>query len=687
MNCRGEENARGEELRKSMSRDPRVRPKSAIQQNKVTVTTKHRPSSAIGKQTLTSNYAKSSANYSKSPRVNERASEDLRNFQNSMFNNGTTANRYRSNKQDSQSKSLPNETSGLSGIIVNSWLDTDKKADRHYGLKDTTSNATPPTGTFLQNYLSQKLDKAASNEHQHKQNKSDPVKNSFSSFLEAQYEEDYSVLALSEDLKKRGNQGFFLEGNDWPQNYSQKQGQETKLHANNKQNSRDNILRESLEQVVKEEAKQNGHSEPDKDHVGKKVSAMFDTLDPSNLESILGKERYERLIKNFEESEEIVDGVSSASGPGWLKDSSEDSQLETFGSHKHQDDNVVNTLSTHRSDPSAGNVATNIQIEISEPYKDYDNKHGTKSAVKESTVFDLIMGGGEPSAHPAETALINFMQNGKNDVKSLPIVPDPVSEYKDYHKKRDTQARSSFLADASREGLQLETHRNRSSIDKPDMFNVGNDRLHTQTGRTSVEKTKVAYSVDEIYKEADKLSDVGSHFRKFYAGKSVNQHNHPDIEQRYTDVNTIHHRDEIPDLNMDDSTRTLKDYDKRLSKSGIFTAKELKERPPTGEHDNARLNKSANNLPRNKEPLSMEQQHDRVGGRQEQSTRNPPDLLAKASLDTASEFIKPVFRDTFGTVKETNAAKDTDFNADFHTASYLTAEDHVEGIKQHVEIR
>ena len=480
-----------------------------------------------------------------------------------------------------------------SGIKVNSWV------DKKPGLQRASTANTKPTTDRIYSQRSEKVDL----ESEIRPNKFNSPRNCFSSFLDAQYEEDYSVLALSEDLKKPGNQGFFLEDSKWSQSLSQKENliQKRDVSKQTMPSSRDLIVRESLGYVVEEEAKQNGHNDLDTQHADKKVSAMFDNLDPSNLESILGKERYERLIKNFEESEELVDGVSSATGTGWLKDSSEGS----FNSNKNREENVMDTLSTHRSNPPEQKVSSNIQIEISEPYKDYEQQLKLAPENKQKNAFDLL----------------NLINSGKDDVSNLPVVPDPFSKFE------------------------------------------------SPVRRTSIEKPKVVYTIDEIYREADRISDVGT--KNYLMNKENRKEEHIN--------NTTGEKD---DQSEDECTRTLRDYDKRLSKSGVFSSKELNDKSLfDGNYVNERLTKSGNRR-HGKEGQSIDtviQNHENKTGSKQESTKTG--LLAKASLDTTTETL---FRNTFANSKEANGE---DITNDFQVVSHLTTEDHVEGIRQHIEIR
>ena len=415
---------------------------------------------------------------------------------------------------------------------------------------------------------------------------------------------------------------------------------------------------------MKEEARQNGRSEMDKENVEKKVSAMFDTLDPSNLETILGKERYERLIKNFEESEEMVDGVSSATGMGWLKDSSEDSQIDTSNSHKDMEDNVIDTLSTHRSDPLRHNIEPNIQIEISEPYKDYDQQLRSKPEVKQRSAFDLIMNGEGSRTHPAEAALIGLMNGGKNEVRCLPVVPDPFSKQQNDNRKGYDDRNSAEVLDFKARNDDFSYHNVKRS-----------DCTRSPVRRTSIEKPKVAYTIDEIYKEADKFSDVGS-----YLKTSSQTEKFLDNKHNYQGKLTTKTANGNCNQSVDEHTGTLRDYDKRLSKSGVFSSNELNGKALRSEnYDNEIPNKSVNNLSTNGEQFTNRWLHHR----EESSKRGSTGLLAKASLDTTTDM----FRNTFDIVKEANGALGADRAKDSPIVSHLRTEDHVEGIKQHIEIR
>ena len=642
---RHEENIKAEELRKSMTRDPRVRPKSAVQDRKVSTDSKKRPSSATGKH---ASYGRSSNEYI--PRVTTGRSEDF-----ILFQPG------RKQGDRLEEKLLSHDLLNVANTKVNSWLG--KKSEPQNESKEMTINTAATRDSLRYNYFSQKSDNTEIKQlDETRKDQLTSLRNSFSSFLEAQYEEDYSVLALSEDMKKAGNQGFFLEDTQWSQSLSEKQELASKGNASKpkNQNSRDDILRESLEHVVREEVRQNGHSEMDKEHVEKKVSAMFDTLDPSNLETILGKERYERLIKNFEESEEMVDGVSSVTGMGWLKDSSEDSHIDTLNSHKSAEDNVIDTLSTHRSDPSAHNVEPNIQIEISEPYKDYDPQPRSEPEVQKSA-FDLIMDGEGSGTHPVKAALINLMNGDKNEMSGLPVVPDPFSKHQNDNKNSGQDRNSAKV-------LNIKTHDDLfdHSVKRPD-YTLSPIR------RTSIEKPKVVYTIDEIYKEADKFSDVGSYLKTSQTEKSLG--NKPDYQDEGT-AKTAHGN---CIRNGDEYTGTLRDCDKRLSKSGVFSSNE-----PSGKawysdnYDNEILNKSVNKLSTNGEHFTNKRLHHR----EESSKRVSTGLLAKASLETTTEVMS---RNTFDIMKEVNEPHGT--IKDDPIVSHLRTEDHVEGIKQHIEIR
>ena len=627
-----------------MTMDPRVRPKSAVQDRRVSTDSKKRPSSAAGKHT---SYSTSSNKFI--PSVNKGRSEDFVLFQPGRKQIGR-----------SEEKPLSNDLLNVANIKVNSWLG--KKSEKEMAI-----STAPTKDSFPFNYFSQKSDKTEIKQvNETRKDTSTSPRNSFSSFLEAQYEEDYSVLALSEDMKKSGNQGFFLEDSQWSQSLSKKQELTSKGNASKSknQNSREDILRESLEHVVKEEARQNGRSEMDKENVEKKVSAMFDTLDPSNLETILGKERYERLIKNFEESEEMVDGVSSATGMGWLKDSSEDSQIDTSNSHKDTEDNVIDTLSTHRSDPLRHNIEPNIQIEISEPYKDYDQQLGSKSEFKQKSAFDLIMDGEGSRTHPAEAALISLMNGGKNEVSCLPVVPDPFSKQQNDNRKGYDDRNSAEVLDFKARNDDFSYHNVKRS-----------DCTRSAVRRTSIEKPKVAYTIDEIYKEADKFSDVGSYIKTSSQTEKFlgNKHNYQDKLTTKTATGNCNQ-------SVDEHTGTLRDYDKRLSKSGVFSSNELNGKALCSEnYDNEIPNKSVNNLSTNGEQFT----NSRLHHREEISKRGSTGLLAKASLDTTTDM----FRNTFDIVKEANGAHGTDRAKDSPIVSHLRTEDHVEGIKQHIEIR
>ena len=627
-----------------MTMDPRVRPKSAVQDRRVSTDSKKRPSSAAGKHT---SYATSSNELI--PRVNKGRSEDFVLFQSGRKQIGRP-----------EEKLLSNDLLNVANIKVNSWLG--KKSEKEMAISTSPTKDCSPF-----NYFSQKWDKTEIKQvNETRKDTSTSPRNSFSSFLEAQYEEDYSVLALSEDMKKSGNQGFFLEDSQWSQSLSKNQELTSKGNTSKSknQNSREDILRESLEHVVKEEARQNGRSEMDKENVEKKVSAMFDTLDPSNLETILGKERYERLIKNFEESEEMVDGVSSATGMGWLKDSSEDSQIDTSNSHKDMEDNVIDTLSTHRSDPLRHNIEPNIQIEISEPYKDYDQQLRSKPEVKQKSAFDLIMNGEGSWTHPGEAALIGLMNAGKNEVNCLPVVPDPFS-------KQQNDNRKGYNDRSSAEVLDFKTHN--------DYFSYHNvkrsDYTRCPVRRTSIEKLKVAYTIDEIYKEADKFSDVGSYLKTSSQTEKFlgNKHNCQDKLTAKTANGNCNQ-------NVDEYTGTLRDYGKRLSKSGVFSSNELNGKALRSDNYHKEiLNKSVNNLSTNGEQFT----NSRLHHREEISKRGSTGLLAKASLDTTTDM----FRNTFDIMKEANGAHGADRTKDSPIVSHLRTEDHVEGIKQHIEIR
>ena len=627
-----------------MTMDPRVRPKSAVQDRRVSTDSKKRPSSAAGKHT---SYATSSNELI--PRVNKGRSEDFVLFQSGRKQIGRP-----------EEKPLSNDLLNVANIKVNSWLG--KKSEKEMAISTAPTKDCSPF-----NYFSQKPDKTEIKQvNETRKDTSTSPRNSFSSFLEAQYEEDYSVLALSEDMKKSGNQGFFLEDSQWSQSLSKKQELTSKGNASKSknQNSREDILRESLEHVVKEEARQNGRSEMDKENVEKKVSAMFDTLDPSNLETILGKERYERLIKNFEESEEMVDGVSSATGMGWLKDSSEDSQIDTSNSHKDMEDNVIDTLSTHRSDPLRHNIEPNIQIEISEPYKDYDQQLRSKPEVKQKSAFDLIMNGEGSRTHPAEAALIGLMNVGKNEVSCLPVVPDPFSKQQNDNRKGYDDRNPAEVLDFKARNDDFSYHNMKRS-----------DYSRSPVRRTSIEKPKVAYTIDEIYKEADKFSDVGS-----YLKTSSQTEKFLDNKHNYQGKLTTKTANGNCSQSVDEHTGTLRDYDKRLSKSGVFSSNELNGKALRSEnYDNEIPNKSVNNLSTNGEQFTNRWLHHR----EESSKRGSTGLLAKASLDTTTDM----FRNTFDIVKEANGALGADRAKDSPIVSHLRTEDHVEGIKQHIEIR
>ncbi len=556
-----------------MIRDVRVRPKTAVTERGASSAFSRNAAPAQEKQNVAKNrrpVSTTPSGFSKSPRIKstEYSSTDCRLHQYSDVRNSTPGV---GSSADSRRRTFPEHDRRKPDVQVNSWLKTDKrKSDTAKSQNDT-------------------LRKAQNLEGRSSKNKPlESPRNSFSSFLEAQYEEDYSVLALTEDIKRSGSHGFFLEDNNssWNDNETGQPRTESKhVLEERRPRSRENLLRESLEQVVKEEAKLKGHSEPDREHVDTRVSAMFEKLDATNLEAILGKERYERLIKNFEESEELVDGVSSGTGTGWLKESSDDSQLETFRSNPYPDELMTNSSHNMRSDSHG---MRNIQIDISEPYKsegsDGQPAHlGSTVGSKKTSVYDFIMEDDLRRSHP----LSDLAHPGHDYLNDLPVVPAPTPEWNESEK---------------------------------------------------------------VGKEA---SYKGGHHRGQYSEKR-------DTEEMDSD-------EEV-------SQKSLKDFDKRFTKSGLLSTDhktdsqeevDLVDRPPTGHLRNS---------------------SDR-GFRPADSDKNRG-LLAKASLDTDTDFHRSTLRRTFESSHGPEPSlNDSKGRPAFPPVSYLTPEDHVEAIKQHVEIR
>ena len=790
---RATENVKGEELRVAMTTDPRVRPSSALASNQnipTLVTSTKRPESAHlpyktpTSSTLTSSNRKEYTRKSKEKNpISGRKSKDSSQIKRPLSaqvdreyaKSSRSSKEFKTSSVDAgyQPKFQWNESQHdkPAEVKVNSWFNSDSVRQ---SVSSSLSASTAPAGpgqAFLQNYLSQKLERTQAKEQPKVESKmkskvttkDSPPRNSFSSILEPQYEEDYSVLALTADMKKPSNPGYFMDTNKKPDekyhdNFSAPRSSNypTMHKRSSLSQSKENLLRESLEQMVIEEVRQSTPDEPD---IDKKVSAMFSTFDPSNLEGILGKERFERLIKNFEESEDLVEGISSASGTNWLRESSSegDSPLNAFisaSSHHIQnysgknddsdDDDVMNTLKTHRSDEPSEHKPQHgeIQIEISEPYKDtfgvdYSLKGGFKdnfpasskhsewftkgkdSEEKEMSIYDQIMMQDSQTKpqkakdlivqHGKETGVDSHLFSQKKHGSNYTRHQDSINSHRSEH-DTDRKVPSHSMGNSLSQ-----------SVEHSRSLDIQKSKTHVQ--HMNIEKPKVAYSVDEIYKEADRLSEVGSFIQtRSQTGKSMAEQIREQVEEELRLTKSLNNKDfkaTVSNNNSqksahEDNPATLKDYDKRLSKSGLFKSRgessedELDTGPQrpnkvqssysaVGEPDrhvthksfstdidNDRLSKSAN-LPRHSNIKSARSSYER-------NIDKGPGLLAKASLDTATDIVKPVFQSTMDPLDEVltpHGAPEQRIHINHvqNVRSPLTPEDHVEGIKQHLEIK
>ena len=772
---RATENVKGEELRVAMTTDPRVRSSfaSASKPNIPSpVTSSKRPQSAHLPYKTPTFSAATGANKKEPTRRSKeknpasgRKSKDSSQFKrplsaqvNREYTKSTEISKeFKTRSVDAgykpRSKWDESQHDKPADVKVNSWFNSDSVRQ---SVSSSLSASTAPAGpgqAFLQNYLSQKLARTEAKEQpkieskmtSQSKTKDSPPRDSFSSILEPQYEEDYSVLALTADMKNPSNPGYFVDTNKksnekFHDTFTAPRSSDypTMHKRSSLSQSKENLLRESLEQMVIEEVRQSTPDEPD---IDKKVSAMFSTFDPSNLEGILGRERYERLIKNFEESEDLVEGLSSASGTNWLRESNSegDSQLNAFisaSSHHIQnysaknaesdEDDVMNTLKTHRSDQPSDHKPQHgeIQIEISEPYKDTfgvdysvkgsfkddflaSSKHsewftkGEQDGEKEMSVFDQIM---MQDSHPKP-------QSSKDMLGGHGKVTDRGSDF--FSQKKES-------TDSARHPSHSIFNSSKHSVENTQSFNFEKSKTHVQ--HVNIEKPKVAYSVDEIYKEADRLSEVGSLIQtRSQTGKSMVEQIREQVEEELRLAKSLNSKDFQASGNNSqkykpetDST-TLKDYDKRLSKSGLFKSraessgdefdttgaqrptklhssysavgepdKHFTHKSFTTDLDKDTLSKSAN-VPRQGNISSAHSSFER-------SIDKDPGLLAKASLDTATDIVRPAFQSTMDPLDEVLTPhgvpeQGIKMNHVQHMRSPLTPEDHVEGIKQHVELK
>ncbi len=772
---RATENVKGEELRVAMTTDPRVRPSSASACNPnipSPVMSSKRPESAHLPYKTPTFSAPTGANKKEPTRrskeknpVSGRKSKESSQIKrplsaqvNREYTKSTEISKeFKTSSVDAgyKPRSKWDEThhDKPADVKVNSWFNSDSVRQ---SVSSSLSASTTPAGpgqAFLQNYLSQKLARTEAKEQpkieskmtSQSKTKDSPPRNSFSSILEPQYEEDYSVLALTADMKKPSNPGYFVDTNKksyekFHDTFSAPRSSDypTMHKRSSLSQSKENLLRESLEQMVIEEVRQSTPDEPD---IDKKVSAMFSTFDPSNLEGILGRERYERLIKNFEESEDLVEGLSSASGTNWLRESNSegDSQLNAFisaSSHHIQnnsaknadsdEDDVMNTLKTHRSDQPSDHKPQHgeIQIEISEPYKD---TFGVDYSVKGSFKDDFL----------ASSKHSEWFTKGQQDREKEMSVFDQIM-MQDSHVKpqsskdllgghgKETDRDSHFFNQKtdSRDSARHPSHSifksSKHSVENTQSFDFEKSKTHVQ--HVSIEKPKVAYSVDEIYKEADRLSEVGSLIQtRSQTGKSMVEQIREQVEEELRLAKSLNSKDFQASGNNSQKSKpetdstTLKDYDKRLSKSGLFKSrvessgdefdttgaqrqtklhssysavgepdKHFTHKSFNTDLDNNTLSKSAN-LPRQGNISSAHSSFER-------GIDKDPGLLAKASLDTATDIVRPVFQNTMDPLDEVLTPhgvpeQGIKMNHVQHIRSPLTPEDHVEGIKQHVEMK
>ena len=650
-----------------MSRDPRVRPKSAL--NESTAAARSKQNSRTE-----SNHMRSSFDSRKSPRTRAKefqvpggSGREIIDTKSSHPHSDVTKFNTYGQEPSTGSVSFSQDTT-KANVKMNSWLGPESKqvkrdANKEVGVGSDLKETSHATNSELNRGQTDRrgLDTRGPTQE------SGP-RNSFSSFLEAQYEEDYSVLALSADLRKSGNHGFFLETNSWTSRKPEKGDLLPKFQTNraDRPRSREDMLRESLEQVVKENAKLSGNSEPDKEHVENRVSAMFEKLDTANLEAILGKDRYERLIKNFEESEEIVDGVSSATGTGWLKESNDDSQLDRITAQSVHQDNVMDTLTTHRSDSAANSDGTrNIQIEISEPYSyRRSSKEQNISADMKTTALGHKVQPHESRQH-SKIGVMNLTETSRDDIESLPVVPSASDDFQ--REEKDTSYRSvEENASASRVQLSTQTsqpeHRRRTD--------QMSRRKNETDAKYSSSPTKMRRKTVGFCNEATRRSQEKKQKPVEMQADAVQQSRDSVADKENGHVSETNDMDE--DSQEDALNKSLKDYDKRLTKSSVFNSGDN-----TQEDTGKKRTSSSGSARLKTQSFTMQ-----FGGNKLDSSANRELPLSKGLLEKA--FLET---DTHPTQFRANfVSYDEEVDEQRHI-SHLTREDHVEGIKQHVELR